>query len=719
MQEQPPDPWTPVTHALKGAALFPQQREDYITRALQELLARIPAVATALIWPSRAEQHKGPWKVYYIGIRRNAMHRWLSLRLDPSPEVMAGVLEYDLRTRLTDMPSALLLPIRRQSGSRRAFWIVWPTETVGASAERPPSSTVEGLERVRQTLEALLEVEEKEEEYFAPSSPVHDPALLEALAQSDPQALTAVLSLARLVTRADFTFWGRAYNDVVEIAGHLGARDSNFGFALARGRGIGGRVAAYGTPMGRGDYRNSPYRDPSVCDIVDREQVRSGMALPVRYQTAHDGSAHVAAVLYTTRRTVAPFSLAEFLLGQRLTHLLEPLPPAERPPVMPWPGLQRSPQQKRAWYELLLQADRLEAVEQWAEQMIRGPVIVTDGSGKPYVFARSEELERLRAERAQQPEKVQLLSLSIAGIEHPGQIYLRPSIPLPPPQWPDFLQDLVAACHLVIARMEQAQDQLDRRREQWLQALLKGYPLQYVEQDGYRLGLPVERGQFWVLAWRGESMQARKSPRKRMIAASVVLERLKSPLIFVDDDMAIVLLEGQPPQPPAKVRDALLQHCGVQPLWIVHGGRYQSLEDLKMGLMHSISLAQKARREDYGEYLLDVYTFGLDSLLENPRLLNDLEAFAARLLKPLLDYDQANGSHLTETFVLAQTLGSVQAVAEQLGLHVNTIRYRLHRAQDLLSAEEASPKEQTAMALAAFIWQRAHGQQRVDAPASP
>jgi len=202
--------------------------------------------------------------------------------------------------------------------------------------------------------------------------------------------------------------------------------------------------------------------------------------------------------------------------------------------------------------------------------------------------------------------------------------------------------------------------------------------------------------------------QAAKSAHKRMIAESVVLDSLKSPLLFFDDDTAVVLLEGQAPRHPSKVRDALLKHCGAPPFWIVHGGRYHSLHDLKMTLTHTISLAQKARREEYEEYLLDIYTFGLDSLLENPRLAEDLDAFASKLLTPLIEHDEAHGSHLTETFVQAQMLGSARAVADRLGVHVNTIRYRLHRAEDILGTEQASPKEQTAMALAAFAWTRFH-----------
>jgi len=393
---------------------------------------------------------------------------------------------------------------------------------------------------------------------------------------------------------------------------------------------------------------------------------------------------------------------------QRLVGLLEPLPLEIRAQSFFMPGVQRLPDHKTEWYDIVLHANRIESVETWARQLIKGEVIVTDGEGSPYALSHSEQLEQIRATRISQTDAMQVLSLAAPGVQLPGQVYLCPSISLPPAHWPDFFADLVVACNLVIARMEQAQDQLDRQREQWLRALLQGKPPQYVEQEGYRLGLPVEHGQLWVLVWPSETMSATKAAHKRMVAESVVLDNLKSPLVFFDESMAVVLLEGQAPQSPSKVRDTLLKHCGVHPLWIVHGGYYHSLQELKMTLTHVIALAQKARREVNGEYLLDIYSFGLDSLLENPRLAEELGAFATKLLSSLAEYDEAHTSHLTETFVLAQTLGSAQAVADQLGLHVNTIRYRLHRAQDILGIDEVSPKEQTAMALAAFVWQRLH-----------
>jgi sugar diacid utilization regulator len=704
MEEQHSGISIAVTHSLERAALLPHRRDELISHALEQLLTSISAVGTALIWPRR--DRAVPWKVYYAGINRTAMHRWLSARLDPSLAVIIGVLQHELISSFSDMPLPLFIPLQPSPMSPPGLWIVW---AVRPSASPLPDSVSKYIERVRQTLEAVLEVEEREAHFFTSSSPLYDRNLIEALAHGDPQALSTFLSLTRVFAAADFTFWGRAYQDVVEVTDHLGARDGGFGFALPRGHGVGGRVIAYGESIVLTDYRNSPYRHSSVSDIVDAEEIRTGLAVPVRAAADLEQQGPVAAVLYATRRTVTPFSLAERLLVQRQASLLGSLSFEARPASFFSPGVQQLPDYKARWHDLVLHADRIEVVEAWASQIIKGVVIVTDSEQRPYVLTNSEQLEQICASRSSQPDAVQVLSLAVPGVRLPGHVYLCPSIALPPARWPDFFADLVVACNAVIKRMERAHDQWDRQRERWVRALLKEGILQpFVEQEGHRLGLPVDQGQLWVLAWFPGTMQVTTSVRKHMIAENVVLDQVKSPLIFFDDDMAVILLEGQVPRNPSRVRDALLAHCGAHPLWIVQGGHYRSLHDLKTTLAHSLSLARKARRDNYAEYLLDTSAFGLDSLLENPRLAEDLDTFARRLLTPLLEYDAANSSHLTDTFVLAQTLGSAQAVAEQLGVHVNTIRYRLRRAEDLLGTDRTSPKEHAALVLAAFTWQRFH-----------
>ena len=302
MSEKLSSAWPSVEDGLKSAALLPQQRGELITYALHELLSCVPAVASALIWPCK--EKKGPWKVYYAGMRHDTMRHWLMARLDPSLDVTGAVLQHDLRSNFSDMPQPLIIRLQALSVPAGGLWIVWPAQAPALSL---PQSGNENLERVRRTLEALLEVEGMEEQFFASSSPLHDRELIADLAHGDTSALSAFLSLARVAGKADFAFWARAYQDIIEITGHLGAKHNGFGFALPPGQGVGGRVAAYGMPI-VGDYRNSPYRDPSVCDMIDGEDIRSGLALPVRYSAADAASPRVAAVLYVTRRTTTPFS---------------------------------------------------------------------------------------------------------------------------------------------------------------------------------------------------------------------------------------------------------------------------------------------------------------------------------------------------------------------------------------------------------------------------
>jgi len=697
-------PWGEVIHYLKTAALFPQRRGEMIARALQELLGSLPAVGTALIWP--CQNRKVPWKVYYTGPRQQTIQRWLSARVGPSLDATMGVLQHDLGS-LSDMPFPHLVYLQPTPISPPGLWIVWTAHTP------LPSTANDCLDRVRHTLEALIEVESLEEQYFSSSSPLHDRALIEALAQGDAHALSVLLSLTRLVGKAEFTFWGRAYEDVVEITSHLGAKQRGFGFTLPRGRGVGGRIAAYGTSIVVvEDYRTSPYRDPSVSDIVDREQIRSAIALPIRYSRGQETCAGVAAVLYVTQRTTKPFSLAERLLVQRLARQLEPLPPVSRTTSFLAPGLSHLSDQKESWYDLILHANRVESLEAWIGDFIKGTIIVTDDSGHPYVFAHTEQLEQMRGAFDKPRDGVEILSLQAPGVPLPGQVYLRSSIPLPPHEWPNFFADLVMACNLIIARMEQAHDHLTRQREQWLHALLHEKSLPQISQDGYRLGLPIEEGQLWVIAWSTQKKPARQSARKRMFAENIVLDHLKCPLLFFGDDIGVILLNEHTQQQPSKLYDVLLTQYAPHPLWIVYGARYRSLQDLKLTLTHAMTLAQKARREAHDEYLLDIQTPGLESLLENPKLSEDLHRFATKLLTPLLEYDHTKGTDFTTTFVLAQTLGSAQAVAEELAVHVNTIRYRLHKVEDILGIEQASPKERTAWALASFIWQSAHKVER-------
>ncbi|KAB8192636.1 PucR family transcriptional regulator [Nonomuraea phyllanthi] len=59
-------------------------------------------------------------------------------------------------------------------------------------------------------------------------------------------------------------------------------------------------------------------------------------------------------------------------------------------------------------------------------------------------------------------------------------------------------------------------------------------------------------------------------------------------------------------------------------------------------------------------------------------------SFSARLLSPLLDYDRRHQSELVRTLgIFLDCAGSWNACAEQLHVHVNTVRYRIRRIEEL------------------------------------
>ena len=193
-----------------------------------------------------------------------------------------------------------------------------------------------------------------------------------------------------------------------------------------------------------------------------------------------------------------------------------------------------------------------------------------------------------------------------------------------------------------------------------------------------------------MIAWPTQGQE--QAARQRMLAENVVLDLLESPLLFLGDDIGVILLDYHVQMEPSELCEALLTVFAPHDLWIVYGAYYHSHQDLKMVLTHSISLAKKARREAYSEYLLDVQSPWLMSQMVTPKLSEDLHRFATKQLTPLLEYDKSEGTDLTTTFVLAQALGSEQAVSDELGVHVNTIRFWLRKAEDLLGIEDVTDK---------------------------
>jgi len=81
---------------------------------------------------------------------------------------------------------------------------------------------------------------------------------------------------------------------------------------LVPGAGLGGRVLATGRPVRTLDVRDDPHAHADHRPVVDLEEIRSGLVVPIR------GEDKIAGLIYVSRRRVAPFTEHDEIICQRL-----------------------------------------------------------------------------------------------------------------------------------------------------------------------------------------------------------------------------------------------------------------------------------------------------------------------------------------------------------------------------------------------------------------
>ncbi|BBL79704.1 hypothetical protein RxyAA322_15580 [Rubrobacter xylanophilus] len=666
--------WESAAGLLRRAVLEPGRRAAWVKLSLEEVVRAAPAAGTLLVRPDPGGADR--WLVEYAGAAEDEMRRWARERLECG-EAWSGALWGGAPC----LPDASPRVFRLAGG----LWVLW---AFGIPEEG-------GIQRFRGAVEDLIEAERRERECLS------DGRLKElacALRGGDEACLPELLELVRRVSRAELAYWGGVHDGVVDVRWHVGARSPGFGFELPLGKGVGGRAFAGERPLEVADYLNCQYRYPGVSDATDREGVRSVLALPVEGRSEGSG-----AVLYAVRRSVDPFSDAERALLARIRDAVEPVGGGalSRRASVTGPGALRL--QRTGLRRLLLRSEQVREVEEWLEGVIGCPAILVDSGDRPYASGSLDRLEGLRLS-GNEPRSFRLPGGGgslLVWSRNGGE----PSVE----GWPDLMEDVLAAFQVILDRAQRSHERLNSRRSRWLRAVAGGQTGEEARREGRRLGLPEEGGEVWAFAWEPDRSGG---ARLRMVADEVALDMLDGPFITLEEGLGAVLVRGTPPHRPSAVRDALLRHFGPAPLWLVHGAGYESLEGLKEALRMSLPAAEELRASRSGPYVCEVRGRGLDSLLANPRLSDELSGFAKRLLEPLAEYDGRHGTRLTETFCLTLALGSAEAAAGRLFVHPNTVRYRLRRTQQLLGRDLSDPKERTALSLAAFVWLRARDRRR-------
>jgi hypothetical protein len=123
------------------------------------------------------------------------------------------------------------------------------------------------------------------------------------------------------------------------------------------------------------------------------------------------------------------------------------------------------------------------------------------------------------------------------------------------------------------------------------------------------------------------------------------------------------------------------------------------------GVSHALAEARQAGRlaavPGSGVRLVDAAQIGSVGLLLAMVPGEARQAFRARLLDPLLGYDRDHGTELVRTLkVFLACSGSWTKAAEAMFVHVNSLRYRIRRVEELTGRDLGSLADQVALLLA-------------------
>jgi DNA-binding PucR family transcriptional regulator len=182
-----------------------------------------------------------------------------------------------------------------------------------------------------------------------------------------------------------------------------------------------------------------------------------------------------------------------------------------------------------------------------------------------------------------------------------------------------------------------------------------------------------------------------ESPERVQAARSVLVDAVTHvgpPTVGVHEGLAVALMPAGPADTPADaVLDAALRRLapGLRPDRLTVGvSRPAPIEALSGALQEARHARELAARRPGPVHVVTgaEVTSHVALLAAVPDEVR--RAFAVRVLEPVLDYDARTGAGLRETLeAFLDCSGSWSRAAQRLHLHVNTVRYRIGRVEEL------------------------------------
>lgn len=658
---------------IETAAMNLDKRDYFLTRALTKYIGinKLNAISYIRFSPIYATNYH----VLNIGLEKNAIERWIQPLLSPTLE--------ETMENITNAKWPDSLGFGKISTYDNGFIISW-LQQANVTSNKLEDLLIEGLK-------AISYVEKMEHEYFYDIGVPFEPEITRSIKEKDKDGLVELLALTKWMTNSDITFWGETNSKQVEVDMDIGSQSDNFGFLLPLGKGIGGLAAQNKMVLQVADYKNCEYRYKDVSKAVDKENIRTVFALPIK-----DEEQNTSGVLYVGNRSINPLSFDNKFLLLRLAHQLEPI--IKRKEIKQFFTTSERKSffriKKAELREMAQTAKQLKPLESWLADLLKGDVLLIDPDGNPYCH-KQKEFERDKVK--------QFYSYPLTYKERDlGFLNIWTNIQLPlENDWPDLIDDVIHAIYIINERTERFYNLAELERSQWIYNMMQpSIDLESQFEKGVKLRAPLDSGEIWAFYWNKEADIL--TLQEKMHLDEISLFYLRQP-IFFKGNMGYILFDRVAKCTPEELRNQFLTVLPIE-TWMIHGATYSSFEHLQHTLLHLQSLLDKVKREKGAEYILAFNRFGLDNLLSNPRVSKDIQSFSKHTLKPVIEYDAKNKSDLTKTLALSLIYSSPSKVAEKLFIHPNTVHYRVNRAKQLLKIDEDDVSADIALRLAAYAW---------------
>lgn len=714
-----------LIEAVKDPGKDPTWRSERIREALELIAANAPFYGTVLVW----HLPHSPPQAEYGGVEEDWMrNQWLPEQLDanssfsitkrnveripPNFPARADLFKsHDLYDLNQSLP---------RSTDKGAVWIVWPHDSASLDSEQ------QGIASFLQGLDQFLQVAHGEKSFYRPQLGVGE----------DGDGLRHWLSLVKHCIRPDLVYFASVEKGILTLRDTLvigATQPSRFACRIRLSACVGGDAF---TKRGHEKFFDIEDLDEDYyeADILKEEGIRSLIVYPAHSESSVLNSGGVldgGGVFYVAWRDRIERFDAPLILLSDIVESIGSLPPSwdiSRSPPGPDPKLV---EKKRELVRLTRASNNLSYLEDFLDkEFVKGSVIVVDRNRAPYVQSRVNELEKRRSDSREIQEYFQLPD------NHGRVLYWR-NDKIPPEGWPDFEEDVVTACTVILQRMALEGETTNGMRSRWIQKLIaegsKNYRdlLDDHEKQGLGIFAQGSAGEVLAISWEPQAFERTESRKVKEIKAEELRKRARAEAIktlrhqltfttYKEKEVGVILVANEYQNPDRndfyeELRDIFGPDAGVR---LVFGASYDSIKGVSDALSTTLKCLDGLRDRDDESHIVNAYTGRLESFIANPKHSSDLETLVSKTLGPLIELHDDKPKDLTLLTLCYKLLIHEKApeIADALQEYEAdnklrrdaTIKARWVKAQKTLLRSLNSPTDRAELTLAAYLWYHRH-----------